>query len=92
MSSSNFPPISPGGGSNISLSNSSSLQTTCRVGNAASASATNQSNPPTPNSTDQNATTSPNRKNSKKVMISANNFSSSALFCQNFSDKNNTCY
>ena len=46
----NFPPISPSGGSN-----------------KASASATNQSNPPTP--TDQNsATMSPNRKNSKKVI------------------------
>ena len=52
----NFPPISPSGGSNKPL-----------TGNSASASATNQSNPPTP--TDQNnATMSPNRKNSKKVI------------------------
>ena len=50
----NYPPISPSGGSNKPL-----------AGNSASASATNQSNPPTP--TDQNATMSPNRKNSKKV-------------------------
>ena len=56
--SSNFPPISPGGGSNVTL-----------LGNSASASATNQSNPPTPTSIDQNATTSPVRKASKKVMI-----------------------
>ena len=56
--STNFPPISPGGGSNVTL-----------LGNSASASATNQSNPPTP--TDQNnATMSPNRKNSKKVIHS----------------------
>ena len=54
--STNFPPISPGGGSNVNL-----------LGN--SASATNQSNPPTPTSIDQNATTSPVRKASKKVMI-----------------------
>ena len=57
--STNFPPISPGGGSNV----------TPLLGNSASASATNQSNPPTPTSIDQNATTSPVRKASKKVMI-----------------------
>ena len=56
--STNFPPISPGGGSNVAL-----------LGNSASASATNQSNPPTPTSIDQIATTSPVRKASKKVMI-----------------------
>ena len=57
--STNFPPISPGVGSNV----------TPLLGNSASASATNQSNPPTPTSIDQNATTSPVRKASKKVMI-----------------------
>ena len=66
-SSTSFPPVSPGGGMNVSLSNALPLQNSAsRVGNTASASATNQSNPPTP--TDQNnATMSPNRKNSKKV-------------------------
>ena len=53
----NFPPISPSGGSNKPL-----------TGNSASASATNQSNPPTPTSTDQNTATSPARKSSKKVI------------------------
>lgn len=66
---SNFPPMSPGGGSNISLSNSLPLQTSCGVGNSTSASATNQSNPPAPTSADQIATTSPIRKTSKKVML-----------------------
>ena len=66
---SNFPPMSPGGGSNISLSNSLPLQTSCGVGNSTSASATNQSIPPAPTSADQIATTSPIRKTSKKVMI-----------------------
>ena len=74
--------MSPGGGMNVSLSNALPLQNSAsRVGNTASASATNQSNPPTPNSTDQNATTSPIRKASKKVMITplANLYSYSIL-------------
>ena len=67
-STSNYPQISPSGGNSLPMSNSLPLQTSCRAGNANSASATNQSNPPTLTSTDQNTATSPARKSSKKVI------------------------
>ena len=67
-STSNYPQISPSSGNSLPTSNSLPLQTSCRAGNANSASATNQSNPPTPTSTDQNTATSPARKSSKKVI------------------------